>query len=224
MSILHLVCILLNITYSSTSALKFSGKTGFSSRGKSPTHFQNQDQLKIVLSIATILFSLILTIARVFKKEKKIQLFKGKNLSFPSSALSYFSSPLTLWKIFFLQFFKTPLENQGSTSFSPLQGSHLHCSAWETLFTPFFPFLSPMLLYFWYHVTKAWGMWFILFCKQILCSCSGNYKFSKPWNTFLIWKTLHSDDKLILWVFTSCSYCSFLPQTNSATVTGQNWV
>lgn len=90
MSILHLVCILLNITYSSTSALKFSGKTGFSSRGKSPTHFQNQDQLKIVLSIATILFSLILTIAWVFKKEKKIQLFKGKKSILPIISLELF--------------------------------------------------------------------------------------------------------------------------------------
>lgn len=71
------------------------------------------------------------------------------------------------------------------------------------------PFFPPMCLYFWCHVTKAWGVWFILFCKQALWrACSESYKFSKPWNTSLVWKTLHSDDWLILWLLISGTYCT----------------
>lgn len=127
----------------------------------------------------------------------------------------------------FFSSLKTPLEKRDSTCFTPLQGSPLHYSAQVTLFTPSFAFFSPVYVYFWYHVTKAWGKWFILFCKQTLWrTCSGSYRFSKLWNTSLIWKTLHSDDRLILWLLMSeeeqyywaiRTSNKFLPQTSSAT-------
>lgn len=124
---------------------------GFSSRGKSPTPFQNQDQLKILLStvLSHYLVQYLLLHRSVKKKEQCFQLSKEKKSILPTSSLELFQQPIntlrtTIMKdLSFFSSLKTPLEKGDSTCFTPLQDSHLHCSARVTLFTPFFAFFFP---------------------------------------------------------------------------------